>query len=161
MVRRKKKTGGIIAFAVIASLIIAVVLFGIPLFKKNVAEKAADTLVTSVSEQVSGVTGIPSEQLEQVIDEIPEEDQKTVAQIVENHLNVQTIQDVTKLARQGDGNGLIAYARNALNDTEKEEVSRLADQYADIAKTVISSLTQSQKEQIGQLIKQYAGISEQ
>ncbi|MCD8365416.1 MAG: hypothetical protein LUC83_06320 [Clostridiales bacterium] len=127
--RRKKRTLQKILLVVIILVIIVLIAFFFvirPLKKKltsTVVEKVIEMQVSSDSD--SDVTA------EEILDAMSEEDQETLEEICSDHMDAQTIADISSYVAQGDTASIKSYLQESLTEEELAEVYEIYEKYQD------------------------------
>lgn len=116
---------------IVLILICAVVFGGGYLFKDQIKEKAASVIGNQVVEKAAESLGIPSEQAQQILNSMSDEDRQTVTDIVSNHMDAQTISEAQQYVKDRDLSGAKQFAESELSQTEQDELKEIARKYAD------------------------------
>lgn len=116
---------------IVLILVCVIVLGGGYLFRDKVKEKAASVIGNQVVEKAAESLGIPSEQAQEILNSMSDEDKQTVTDIVSNHMDSQTISKAQQYVKDGDVAGAKEFAESELSPDEQNELKGIAQKYAD------------------------------
>lgn len=116
---------------IVLVLIFAIAVGGGCLFKDQIKEKAASVIGNQVVEKAAESLGIPSDQAQQILNSMSDEDRQTVTNIVSNHMDAQTVSQAQQYVKDRDLSGAKQFAENELSQSEQDELKEIARKYAD------------------------------
>ena len=99
--------------------------YALPMLKGSVKKAAAEKTVDILTENAVKVAGEDSE-VAQILENMSEEDKEVVTEIVENHMDAESVTEVMGYVSEGDKDGLMRYAAENLTP---EEIAKLAEMY--------------------------------
>ncbi len=130
--RKKKKNNQRIWVIVFIVLLVIDLILLVPVMKRQIAKKATGVIVDSAISEISSsgvLTEEQTNQLSELIENLPEEQQEQVVDIVENHLDVSTVSELTDIAQNGNTQDLLEYAQSELTDEEMQTLLDIAAMY--------------------------------
>lgn len=119
----------IIVLSVLAILIALLFTFG----KKKVVQVATDAVAKEAIKKVVEESGlsITDEEVEEALESVDEKDKEVIYNIVEEHLDQETLDKSIEYVKRGDINSLEKFARDELSDEEIEQLKGLYEKYKD------------------------------
>lgn len=133
--KKKKKRKRIITTLVIIALIVVIGgmclnQFVVKPAKKQVAKKLTESVVEQALTN-AGVSDDVQSKAEEIVNSMAPEDQKTVENIVSNHMTPSEINEAASVYKSEGTSGLKDYAEKTLSDQEISEIQGLYDKYKD------------------------------
>lgn len=126
----KKKHSGLRRFITVI-VIIGVICLGGWYLTTHVLKQKVESVVTDrlLNEAIQSA-GMDSETVQEIVNSMDPEDKQKVEDIVDDHVNTETIKDVQGYISDGDTQGLKQYAKSQLSDQEQAELYGIAKKYA-------------------------------
>ena len=103
--------------------------YGYPMLKKTIKRAAAQKTMDVITENVEKIAG-NNPQVAEVLESLTEEDKEAVAEIIENHLDAESVGEVMGYVSEGDEEALIKYASENLTQEEISDLLELYGKYA-------------------------------
>ena len=115
---------------IIAGIIIFVFInFAWPKLSKKTKEVAADKTVEVIVQNADKVSG-GNDQIKDMLENLSEEDKKTVSEIIENHMDQETISELMGYVKNKDKESLMKYAAENLSASEILKLMEIYNKYS-------------------------------
>ncbi len=115
-----------ISIIAVGIVILLFINFAFPVIKEKTKKVAADKAVDVIIDNADKVSG-GNEQVKEILENLSDEDKETVSEIIENHMDQETITEVMGYVKEGDQESLIKYAAENLTLEEMEELMEIYD----------------------------------
>lgn len=124
----KKGTFEKIMISIIAVGIVILLLinYAFPYIKSKTKQVAADKAVDVIIDNADKVSG-GNEQVQEILENLSDEDKEKVSEILENHMDQETISEVMEYVKEGDQESLLKYAAENLTLEEMTELMEIYD----------------------------------
>ncbi len=133
-IRKNNKEKALVkAIAVILILIVVVLLFiklGMPIVKKNLKKAAAEKTMDVIIDNSDKIAA-ENPEVAKILDKLSDEDKEKVTQIIENHMDAESVKEVMGYVSEGDKESLIKYAAENLTPEEMLELANIYGKYAE------------------------------
>ena len=103
--------------------------FALPLLKQSVKKVAAQKTVDIITENAEKIAASNPEVAE-ILDSLTEEDKEVVSEIIENHMDNESISEVMEYVKDGNQEELIKYATENLTPEEMTELIGIYGKHA-------------------------------
>ena len=113
------------SLVILGVVVLLFINYALPMLKGSVKKAAAEKTVDILTENAVKVAGEDS-QVAQILENMSEEDKEVVTEIVENHMDAESVTEVMGYVSEGDKDGLMRYAAENLTP---EEIAKLAELY--------------------------------
>ena len=113
------------SLVILGVVVLLFINYALPMLKSSVKKAAAEKTVEVLTENAAKVAGEDSK-VTQVLENMSEEDKEVVTEIVENHMDAESVTEVMGYVNDGDKDGLMRYAAENLSP---EELAQLAELY--------------------------------
>ncbi len=110
---------------IIGAIVFLFINYGYPKVEQGVKKIVAEKTVDVITKSVDKIAETNPEAAE-IIESMSEEDKEVVTQIIENHIDAETVSEVMGYVQDGDKDAIIDYAAENLTP---EEISQLIDLY--------------------------------
>ncbi len=117
-----------ISLIILGVVILLFVKFALPMLKSSAKKVAAEKTVDVLIENADKISG-GNEQVTQVLESMTEEDKEIVSEIIENHMDAESVSEVMEYVNDGDKEGLMKYATENLTPEEIEKLAELYGKY--------------------------------
>ncbi len=114
-----------IIIVILGVVILLFINYALTLLKQSVKKIAAEKTVDIITNNAEKIARNNPE-VSKILDSMTEEDKEVVAQIIENHMDAESVSEVMEYVNEGDKDGLIKYAAENLT---AEEISQLMGLY--------------------------------
>lgn len=128
--KEKKRHSGLHRFITVAVIIGVICLGGWYLTTHVLKQKVESAVTDRLLNEAIQAAGVDSETVQEIVNSMDPEDKQKVEDIVDDHVNAETIKDVQGYISDGDTQGLKQYAKSQLNDQEQAELYDIAKKYA-------------------------------
>ncbi|MCC8152424.1 MAG: hypothetical protein LIO96_13540 [Lachnospiraceae bacterium] len=129
--KKRHKNHTLQRFLLILIVLVIVVLIAFFFVIRPLKEKLVSSVAEKIIEtQISSITGSDVD-AEEIMEIISEEDQETIEEICNDHLDTQTITDIFSYVAQGDTASLKSYLHESLTEEEMEEIYEIYEKYQD------------------------------
>ncbi|MBQ6414965.1 MAG: hypothetical protein IJI01_07815 [Butyrivibrio sp.] len=113
------------SLVILGVVVLLFINYALPMLKSSFKKAAAEKTVEVLTENAVKVAGEDS-QVTQILENLSEEDKEVVTEIVENHMDAESVSEVMGYVSDGDKDGLMKYAAENLSP---EELAQLAELY--------------------------------
>ena len=117
-------------FAAVILVLVVFIKVAIPAVKHKAKEAVAEKAVETVFENAGKIPGA-GEKIEEITSKMSEEDKQKVTEIVEEHMDAETVTEVMQYVNEGDESGLMQYAAENLSPEEIKELTDMYQKYKD------------------------------
>lgn len=135
MSKRRRSSGSGAAKFIQFLLMLVILGIVIVIFKMTVwnslKTKATNYVASQAIEQIAASAGVDvdSKEVEAAINSMDEEDQETLNTIISEHLDSDTVSDITSYVANGDMDGAAQYAQDNLSEEDRSQLEGLYDKY--------------------------------
>ena len=113
------------SLVILGVVVLLFINYALPMLKTSFKKSAAEKTVEVLTENAVKVAGEDS-QVTQILENLSDEDKEVVTEIVENHMDAESVTEVMGYVSDGDKDGLMKYAAENLSP---EELAQLAELY--------------------------------
>ncbi len=126
----------LIVIAVAAATVMCAVIFTIlnnKTIKREISRRATDKMISEAASRLGEYDEDGEEPAEDevgaLLDEMTESDRNRIADIVQNHMDAETLSEMAKALSKGDEEKLEAFAKENLTRTEQHDLMKIAEKY--------------------------------
>ncbi|WP_026516132.1 hypothetical protein [Butyrivibrio sp. MC2021] len=120
----------IFTLIVLCVVIMIFIKVALPMIKQKTKQVAAEKTVEVLTDHAEIIAG-DNEKVKEAIGNMSKEDKETLAGIVEEHMDAETVTEVMEYVNNNDKEGLIEYATENLSQEEIEKLMGLYKKYSD------------------------------
>ena len=133
--RRKSSNSGAFGKLMLSIIILGIVILifinvALPIVKEKAKEKIAEKTVDVITDNVDKIAG-ENPEVKEMMESLSEEDKETVAEIISEHMDTETVTEVMEYVNEGDKEGLINYAVENLSPEEISELMEIYGRYGE------------------------------
>lgn len=132
--KKKKKTNFLLTFikTLATIMVIGIIVFvGWTYAKQTVLANASEKIMEYAIKEEASKYGLNSEKVEEVMKKIDDADKDVIENIVEEHLDKETISQSLELVKNQDAEGLKEYLSNELSQDEMNKIMGMYEKYKD------------------------------
>ncbi|WP_029230966.1 hypothetical protein [Butyrivibrio sp. VCB2006] len=119
-----------LSLVILGVVLLLFINYALPMLKQSVKKAAAEKTVDVITENAAKVAGENS-LVTKVLENMSEEDKEVVTEIVENHMDKESVSEVMDYVNEGDKEGLMKYAAENLTPEEMAKLAELYMKYGD------------------------------
>ncbi|MCC8017854.1 MAG: hypothetical protein LIO39_04505 [Lachnospiraceae bacterium] len=129
--RRRRRSSALQKIILVVVILVIVILIAFFFVIRPMKQRLASSVAEKVIEmQVSSDTD-SDVTAEEILDVMSEEDQKTIEEICEEYLDVQTLTEISGYLAQGDTASVKAYVKESLSEEELAQIQEIYEKYQD------------------------------
>ncbi|SFC34876.1 hypothetical protein [Butyrivibrio sp. YAB3001] len=116
---------------IIAGVVILMFInYALPVIKNSAKKVAAEKTVDMITKNAEKIA-VENPQVAEVLESLTEEDKQVVSEIIENHMDSETVGEVMGYVTNGDKESLVKYAADNLTAEEISELMKLYGKYGE------------------------------
>ena len=101
--------------------------------KREISRRATEKMISQAAARLGeydeeGEEG-ESDEVSSLLEEMTESDRNRIADIVQNHMDAETLSEMAKALSKGDEEKLEAFAKENLTRTEQHDLMKIAEKY--------------------------------
>ena len=126
--KRHKNSGFgrlMLSLVILGTVVLLFINVALPMLKDSVKHAAAEKTVDMITENADKIAG-DNPQVAEVLENMSDEDKEVVTEIIENHMDADSVAEVTGYVTDGDKEALMKYA---VENLSPEEIAQLAELY--------------------------------
>ena len=129
--KRSKNSGFgklMMSLVILGAVLLLFINVALPMLKDSVKKAAAEKTVDMITENAEKIAA-DNPKVAEVLENMTEEDKEVGTEIIENHMDAETVSEVSGYVADGDQDALIKYAAENLTPEEMAQLLELYGKY--------------------------------